>query len=291
MEPELQVFTASDGVSLTCALAGEGPPILLCHGFPDHWRGWAPQIERLSRRFKIIAPDGRGCGASGSARDLGGYRLTQLVDDIGRVIDASCDGAPPLLVGHDWGGVVAWAFAQLHPERHCGLAVLSAPHPRILAEALRCDPAQQAASAYMARLRAPGAAERLAANDFAILRPMLDDAAAKGRLTAREVELHLAAWRRPGGLDGALNWYRANDFAREAGLAPALGGSVETPALLLWGAADTALLPHLAAQHHSIVDDLQVRMFEGAGHWLQRERPEEVTTQLLDFAERRTRAP
>jgi pimeloyl-ACP methyl ester carboxylesterase len=286
MEPNLHVFSASDGVQLRCAVIGEGPPIILCHGFPDHWRGWAPQIRRLSHRFKVIAPDGRGCGASDSAGELAGYRLEQLVDDVSQTIVSYCDGARPLLVGHDWGGVVAWAFAAHFPERLSGLAILSAPHPGILAEALASDPAQQAASAYMERLRAPGAAERLAADDFAILRPMLDNAAAKGWLTESEIQLHLTAWRRPEGLDGALNWYRANDLVREPGLAAKFGVPIEIATLLLWGAADTALLPHLAAQHHSVARDLTLRMFNGAGHWLQRERPEEVAKALLDFAER-----
>ncbi len=275
--------TTSDGVRLNCVLAGEGRPVVLCHGFPDHALGWAPQMEGLGRDHLVIAPEGRGVGRSQDGPDLASYRLERLVADVAEVVADLCP-EPPLLVGHDWGGAVAWAFASAHADKIAGLAVLSAPHPAILAEALANDPAQQAASSYMARLRSPGAAAVLAANDFAVLRPILDEQVAGGFMSAEERTQHLATWRRPGGLDGALNWYRANDFAQEPQVAAAFDRPIEAPVLLLWGSEDKALLPALAEPHRRLASRLSIDVLPGAGHWLQRERALEVNAALRRFA-------
>ncbi len=280
-----QVFIETDdGCVLHAVRDGAGPPVILCHGFPDFWRGWQAQLAALSASFTVVAPDGRGCNLSGKPAAVGAYRLERLVADLDSVIGEMAGGRPPLLVGHDWGGAVAWAYACRHPERLAGLAVLCAPHPAILQQALRDDPAQREASAYMARLRGAGAEAALEADDRAVLRAMLDRLRAQGLSNAEDEAAYLAAWSRPGALTGALNWYRANPLDGEDPIAPLT--PLALPTLLLWGAEDTALLPSLVERHRVFAANLEIEIAQGAGHWLQREQPAWVNERLEAFARR-----
>lgn len=278
------VITASDGCPLHLMRGGSGPVIVLCHGFPDYWRGWQAQIETLSRRFTVIAPDGRGCNLSGKPRDLSAYRLERLTADIDDILNTQAGDGPALLVGHDWGGAVAWAYAAARPDRLAGLCVLSAPHPAVLAAALRDDPAQRQASAYMPRLRAAGAEAHFEADDYQALRGMLDRLKELGLSDAGDEAAYIEAMSRPGALTGALNWYRANPV--EDGAPTGAEGPVTCPVELLWGDQDDALLPSLAERHRVLAPDLRIRMYEGAGHWLQRERAEAVSEAIAAFADR-----
>jgi len=277
------MLTASDGCPLHLMRSGSGPVILLCHGFPDYWRGWQAQIETLSRRFTVIAPDGRGCNLSGKPQDISAYRLDRLSADVDDILDTQAGDGPVLLVGHDWGGAVAWTYAATRPERLAGLCVLSAPHPAILAAALKDDPAQRRASAYMPRLRDPGAEGLFEADDYRALRRMLDRLKALGLADDADEAAYIEALSRPGALTGALNWYRANPM--EDGAPTMAMGPVTCPVELLWGDQDEALLPSLAERHRSLAPDLTIRMFEGAGHWPQRGRAESVTAVIAAFAD------
>jgi pimeloyl-ACP methyl ester carboxylesterase len=279
--------TAPDGCRLHAVREGDGPPIILCHGFPDYWGGWAAQIASLSRDHTVIAADGRGCNESDKPADVASYALSILVEDIEALIEA-CEGRRPLLVGHDWGGAVAWAYACRHPEKLAGLAVLSAPHPAILQEALWDDPRQREASAYMPRLRAPQAETAFRADDWALMRGMLARLRSMGLSDDEDEARYIEAWTRPGALTGALNWYRANPADEGPTFPPpkALG----IPTLLMWGSDDSALLPSLAERHRRFVSDLEIDIVEGAGHWLQRERADHVSDRLRAFARRTVEA-
>ena len=277
-------LAASDGCRLHLKRGGSGPVIVLCHGFPDYWRGWRAQIETLSRRFTVIAPDGRGCNLSGKPQDISAYRLDRLAADLDDILDAQAGDGPVLLVGHDWGGAVAWTYAATRPERLAGLCVLSAPHPAILAAALQDDTAQRRASAYMPRLREPGAEGLFEAHDYRALRGMLDRLRSMGLSDDADEAAYIGALSRPGALTGALNWYRANPM--EDGAPSLATGPVTCPVELLWGDQDEALLPSLAERHRSLAPDLTIRMFEGAGHWLQRERAESVSAVIAAFADK-----
>lgn len=277
-------IVASDGCPLHLMRAGSGPVIVLCHGFPDYWGGWRPQIAALSARFTVIAPDGRGCNLSGKPTDLSAYRLDRLTADIDDILRSEAPGRPVVLVGHDWGGAVAWAYAGAHSDRLAGLCVLSAPHPDILAAALGDDPAQRRASAYMPRLRDPGAEARFEADDYRALRGMLNRLKALGLSDDADEAAYIEALSRPGALTGALNWYRANPVGD--GAKTGATGPVTCPVELLWGTEDEALLPSLAERHRALAPDLVIRMFDGAGHWLQRERAEAVSASIAAFADR-----
>lgn len=274
---------AVDGCRLHAVCDGEGSPLILCHGFPDYWEGWRAQIAALSRQYRVIAADGRGYNLSGKPTDIAAYTLEILVEDVD-VLVRSCGIQRPILVGHDWGGAVAWAYACKHPDKLAGLAVLSAPHPMILQQALKNDPLQQQASSYIPRLRAPQAEAAFQADQWALMRAMLSRLRAMGLSDDQDEARYMEAWAQPGALTGALNWYRANPLDDETTIA--LPEALSIPVLLMWGGEDPSLLPSLAKRHEIFARDLEIDIVPGAGHWLQRERPDHVNARLATFAQR-----
>jgi len=272
-----QQFVSVRGLRLHCAVAGHGDRLmLLLHGFPDCWHGWSAQIDHFARHFTVVAPDGRGCNLSDKPCAVDAYALPQLVEDAAALVEHFGRGRPAMVVGHDWGGVVAWSLAALNPQLVSHLVVLNAPHPRVLADALVNDPSQRAAADYMQGLRQPGAEEILSADSYARLRGALDCAAGLDWRQDPYVAACVAAWSQPGALTGALNWYRANEFTGPANAADGVPARVTAPTLLIWGRDDRALLASLALQHDDIAPDLAVHVLDGAGHWTQRQRPDAV---------------
>ena len=262
---------------LHCAVAGHGDRLmLLLHGFPDCWHGWAHQIAHFSDRFTVVAPDGRGCNLSDKPVSVSAYCLPRLVADADSLIAHFGCGQPAVVVGHDWGGVVAWALASSCPSAVSHLVILNAPHPAVLARALVADPQQQQASEYLERLRQPGAESRLSENHFERLRWVLDIPPTASEADSAYVAASVEAWSQPGAVTGALNWYRANDFGPVGRAAEGVPATVEAPTLVVWGRDDRALLPHLASQHGDVAKRLTVHVLEGAGHWTARERPDTV---------------
>jgi epoxide hydrolase 4 len=276
-------FVPAAGVNLHITEAGDGPPLLLLHGFPDDSRVWAPILPALARTQHAIAPDLRGVHRSDKPRGVAAYRIERLVDDVCRLID-TLGGGRCAVAGHDWGGLLAWVLAAQHPERVSKLAILNAPHPCLFARALRDDPAQRAASAYVQRLCAAGAAQRLAENDCQILWNVVREAASD---RAGAVE----AWTQPGALEAMLNWYRALDI--ELALAPGgvaalpdLGpasGHIEAPTLVLWGDRDGSFQPSCLQGLEAWVPNLQLVHVPEGGHWLQLEQPVAVAMHLRHF--------
>lgn len=262
--------------------------MLLLHGFPDCWHGWSAQLGYFARHFTVVAPDGRGCNLSDKPGAVAAYALPQLVEDAAALIEHFGRGRPAVVVGHDWGGVVAWSLAALNPQAVSHLVVLNAPHPRVLADALANDPLQRAASEYLQMLREPGAEDMLSADSYARLRAALDCPTGTDWRRDPYVAACVTAWSQPGALTGALNWYRANDFTGSCTAADAVPARVDAPALLIWGRDDRALLPSLAMQHEFIAPGLVVHIQDGAGHWTQRQCPD-VVNALIDSHVRRER--
>src|SRR5947208_9098506 len=145
---------AINGVRLHCVVEGEGPLVLLLHGFPETSRAWRKQIPALAERFRVVAPDLRGYGTSDKPKGIAAYRTSVLADDIVGLIHAF-DAQRAHVVGHDWGGAVAWATAIEHPEAVDRLVVLNCPHPVVMARALRSNLAQVRKSWYMFAFQLP----------------------------------------------------------------------------------------------------------------------------------------
>lgn len=288
-----KVLTGADGVRLHVAEAGDpkGPLVLLLHGFPESSAAWYRLMPELARDAYVVAPDLRGYGLSDCPAEVASYRIEHLVADVISLIDGlgsrSC-----MLVGHDWGGALAWATAIAHPQRIGRLVILNAPHPVAFARALAGDPAQQAASQYMNWLRRPGSEEALARDNFALLDRMLQSSSSKPWYSGDIRDAYHRAWARPGVLRGMVNWYRATPLAPPAPSAARAGFAlpdagrfiVHVPTLVIWGERDQALLPGLLDGLDGLVTDLRIDRLADASHWLVHEYPEAVIAAIARLA-------
>ena len=283
-----------DDVTLHVVEAGdpEAPPLLMLHGFPQFWWLWDHQLHGLSDEFRVVAPDMRGYNLSSRPQDTESYRMRHLLRDVAGL--AEYVGGPFTLVGHDWGGIISWAFAcREHPglER---LVILDAPPPWTWGRELERSPRQRQAVRYMVDLShpAPHGEELMGASDFAVLDSLvLEPGLARGYLTQDDRARYHAAWGQPGALTGALNYYRASGMGMqvEAGQPQAIRDrlaemSVDVPTLVIWGSEDNKLLPGLTQGLEEWVPDVRVELLEGAGHWTPQERPDEVNALIREFA-------
>jgi len=269
------------GVMLHAVCAGEaseGRTLLFLHGFPEFWYAWRRQLAAFGGRCRVVAVDMRGYNRSDRPRALEAYALPLLAADVLAVLDHFSPDRPAVLVGHDWGGVVAWHFAALHPGRLERLVIVNAPHPAAFARELRSNPAQRRASAYVALFRSPVAEPLLRAGRFALLRRAVFGGAAPGAFTAEDHRRYLAAWSQTGALTGGLNYYRALRFDPAEAVRP-----VRVPTLVVWGERDTALLPGNLDGLAEYVPDLTVRRVLDGTHWVIHEQPERVSGLIREF--------
>lgn len=275
---------ASRDVTLAVHEAGDGPPVLMLHGFPELGYSWRHQVPALAAAgYRAMAPDTRGYGASGRPANVADYGIQALIGDAVALIDDA--GGAAHLVGHDWGGGIAWATAALHPDRVRSLSILNAPHPVASAEARRESEAQRAKSWYMLLFQFPGIAERwFEADDWARLRAMVFENAAPGTFTDDDVDVFLGAFRDEGALTAALNYYRAN-MPPEAWLRePPQLPPVRVPTMIVWGEGDTYLGEELLERSAAKCEgELRVERLPGVSHWVQQEAPDAVNRHLVDW--------
>jgi pimeloyl-ACP methyl ester carboxylesterase len=265
--------------------SGAGEPLLFLHGFPDHGACWNAQMKEFSPVHLVAAPDGRGHGRSDCPTDPALYAIDTLVGDILAVAD-HLGAARFTLIGHDWGGVVAWFAAAMHPERVERLIAINAPHPTLFQARLEDDEQQRAASSYIARLTAPDVESSLTPE--LLWQATFGEAEALGLVSAAERAEMLSCWSRPGALSAMLNWYRAApfDFRPVGGFGagrPPGRLLIPIPVLVIWGDRDPLLRPSLLQGLDDLVPDLTVRRVADAGHGMVRERPDEVTALIRDY--------
>lgn len=264
---------------------GDGPPVVMLHGFPELAYSWRHQLPALAAAgYRAIAPDLRGYGDSDRPAGVGAYAVPALVGDVVGLIDAlGYDRVH--LVGHDWGGGLAWATAALHPDRLRSLVICNAPHPVASAEARVADPDQRAKSWYMLLFQFVGVAESwLSDNDFRNLREMVFENAASGTFTVDDVQVYLRAFARDGALTAALNYYRANMPAAAWLRQPPQLPAISTPTMVIWGEADTYLgIGLLERSVAKISGPVRVERLGGVSHWVQQEAPDAVNALLVDW--------
>ena len=258
----------------------EGPStgdlVLMLHGFPEGAESWARPLHAVAKAGGLgVAPDMRGYGLTDAPPRVEDYAIDKLVEDVGQLIGAfGRSGAH--IAGHDWGAMVAWFFAIAHPEMTKSLTALSVGHPAALADAMR-DADQQARSRYIDLFLMEGKAERvLEDEDHRRLRGMLS-----GGIPPAVIEHFVRSLSRPGRLTAGLNYYRANLSRDQPWSALRTEAKVGAPTTLLWGDADPALgrvQAEETARH--VGGDYRLEVLEGAGHWLQFERPDEVARWL-----------
>jgi epoxide hydrolase 4 len=261
--------------------AGEGPLILLLHGFPEFWYGWRLQIKPLAAAgFRVVAPDMRGYNLSSCPEGVQAYDIDQLTADIRGLIQER-GARSALLVGHDWGGSVAWATAMKYPEVVDRLAILNAAHPRKLSQGLH-HPSQLRKSWYFFFFDLPELPEVVVqANRWHFFRHFLRDA--RPPYTAQEMDRYVEAWSQPGAATGMINYYRSSvrqsPKTAEAALRP-----ISAPTLVIWGQRDQYLGPELAEPDHDDVPNLdRVERLPDASHWVHHDEAERVTHLLTDF--------
>jgi pimeloyl-ACP methyl ester carboxylesterase len=263
--------------------AGEGPLVLLLHGFPQFWYQWRHQIPALvGAGFRVVAPDMRGYNLSDKPPGVQAYRVELLARDVERLI-RTCGEGTATVVGHDWGAIAAWIAAMRHPGRVERLAILNVPHPTRSLDGL-LSPMQLLRSSYMFFFQIPRLPEKvIRAGDFALLRSVFrSDPVQPEAFTAEDIERYIEAIAQPGALTASLNYYRA--LLRYPGETRALLKRVEAPVLVIWGERDRFLSRRLAEPPRLWVPNLmRVKRLPNASHWVAEDRPLEVNTLLLDF--------
>jgi len=263
--------------------AGEGPLVVLLHGFPQFWYEWRHQIPALVEAgFRVVAPDMRGYNLSDKPPGVRDYRVELLARDVERLILA-CGEQTATVVGHDWGAIVAWIAAMRYPGRVRRLAILNVPHPARFLDGL-LSPGQLLRSSYMFFFQIPRLPEAvIRAGDFGLLQSVfLTDPVRPGAFTAEDIERYAGAMARPGALTATLNYYRSLlRSPREVG---ALLERIEASVLVIWGERDRSLSRRLAEPPRLWVPNLlRVERLREASHWVAEDRPREVNTLLLDF--------
>lgn len=288
---ELQRIALPTGVELDVATAGDpaAPAIILLHGFPESHRTWRHQIPELAKTHFVIAPDQRGFARSSKPEGVANYTPDKPVGDL--LALATHFGKDRfVLVGHDWGGAIAWMAALQHPDRIERLVIVNAPHPFVFQKSLYDDMEQRAASQYIRAFRNPALDEQVAAMG---LGRFFDTSFAKHvdpALVVSERAAYLDEWGQPGAITAMLNWYRASAI-----VVPAMDETPERPAfldapfpplrmpvLVIWGMRDTALLPVQLEGLDALIPDLSIVQVD-AGHFVPWEKPQPVTDAIREW--------
>lgn len=292
MTLQQQRFHLPTGVDLDVTVGGPrgAEALIFLHGFPESHRTWRHQLAGLSDSYFVVAPDQRGYAGSSKPPQVSDYEPSKPVEDLIALADA-LDVERFTLVGHDWGGAIAWMAALKHPERIRRLVIANAPHPYIFQRSLIEDREQREASQYIRTFRDPLFETKLGAMGLEKFFEISFMRHADGKLLSdEEKETYLDQWRTPGAFTAMLNWYRASSIivpeTDEAAARPAFLDapfpSVTMPVLVIWGMRDTALLPVQLDGLSAFVDDLRVVEVD-AGHFVTWEAPDAVNGAIRAF--------
>lgn len=266
--------------------AGDGPLVLLLHGFPEHGLAWRRQLPALAAAgFRAVAPDLRGYNLSEKPKGVASYRMERLAGDVASLV-RHLGYEKTFLVGHDWGGAIAWCVPALHPGLVERLAILNAPHPIVMKRRL-ATLAQALRSSYIFFFQLPLLPERsLTRHRAGFLKRMLRrDPTTPRAFTPEEIEAYREAFLRPGAATATINYYRA--AVRSGMRVPGLRRSLaNVPALVLWGEKDRYLGPELLDGLEALVPDLRLVRIPGASHWLPADAAETVNQELIAFFRR-----
>lgn len=271
-----------NGVRLHCAVAGAGPLLVLLHGFPEFWYSWRYQIPVLAEHFTVVAPDMRGYNESDKPGRVKDYSVSELVQDVVELIRSfGVDRA--IVAGHDWGAIVAWQTAIMHPEIVEKLIILNVPHPRIFVQHLLTNQRQRMRSLYVAFFQLPWLPEAvIKAGGFQFVeRTFRGMAVHKERFSDDDLRQYLDALMKPHALTSAINYYRA--AARYPSTSSMQNAIIHVPTLVIWGEQDMALGKELNDGLERYVSTLELLFIEDASHWVQQDRPDLVNNYLLTF--------
>ena len=297
---EFRRVALKTGVTLNVALAGDlaHSAVILLHGFPESHRTWREVAPRLERDFFLVMPDQRGFAGSDLPQDVQDYRTDLLIDEIFALADAL--GIERFaLVGHDWGGAIAWGAALRGDPRLTRLAIINAPHPVIFQKSVIENEEQRLASQYITAFRTPGFEKVVEAQGFDWF---FDTTFARhvdtSQVSEEERRQYIADWSQPGAFNAMLNWYRAAKvIVPPPGVTVPLPDmllkafpKVKVPTLVIWEMKDAALLPLQLEGLEELVDDLAIERLPKAGHFAPWEAGDAATDALGPFLARQAAA-
>jgi len=279
----IQGEVITNGVRLHVVQAGPptAPLVILLHGFPEFWYAWRNQIEFLAELgYCVWAPDQRGYNLSDKPEGIAPYRIDLLAEDIVGLID-SAGRERASVIGHDWGGGVAWRLGSRYPERLERLIVLNMPHPVVFQRHLRTSLRQLLKSFYVLLFQIPRLPEaRLRAGDWRLAERTLRSSSRPGTFTAQALERYREAWSQPNAITSMLHWYRAS---LQKPPTPPADPRIPVPTLLLWGAQDRFLGREMAQPSIELCPQGKLVFLEEATHWLQHEEPARVNALIQAF--------
>ncbi len=273
-------YITTNGVKLHYVTQGNGALMLMLHGFPEFWYSWRHQIPEFAQNYQVVALDLRGYNDSDKPKEQSAYVMDEFIKDIEGVIRGlgydKC-----VLVGHDWGGAIAWNFAYSRPQMVEKLIVLNMPHPARMAEGLR-TPQQLLRSWYMFFFQMPEIPEALIqAGDYQLLERALQQIPVnKNVFTQADIEAYKNAASKRGALTAMLNYYR--NITRQRMLSSDWS-ILEVPTLMIWGEEDVALGKELTYNTQAYVRNLQINYISNAGHLVQQEQPQLVNQYMREF--------
>ncbi len=274
-------YIQTNGLQLHYVAQGEGHLMLMLHGFPEFWYSWRHQITAFSKHYRVVAPDLRGYNNSDKPQGIKSYSITELIQDI-RGIITGLGYEKCILVGHDWGGALAWHFAHKYPEMLDKLIVLNIPHPAKFVQGL-FTPQQLMKSWYIFFFQLPYLPELLfQRNDYqAIASAFTKMAIDKSAFSTTDIQAYKEAAAKPGALTAAINYYRS--VFRQLLNQQTSWKKLDVPTLMIWGENDTALGKELTYGTEDYVTNLTIKYIPNCSHWVQQEQPQLVNQYIANF--------
>jgi len=286
-------FAEVNNIKLHYIKAGpeDGKLILFLHGFPQFWYMWRDQLLDLSKNYLAVAPDMRGYNLSSKPEEIEQYQPRHIVEDLRALVEEHFGRKKFILVGHDWGGVVAFPFANMHPDLVEKLIIINAPHPNIFGRLIAQNKDQQTSSQYVLFFRTKNAEGFLSANNYQNLYGVVFNS--EMEFDEDDRQMYKEAWSQPGALTGGLNYYRAG------GLRPPSQGEkiseltdeqleakpvmINVPTLVIWGEKDTALTVHNLEGLDEFIPDLVIKRIPEGSHWVINEQPDKINSLIREF--------
>lgn len=279
-------YIQTNSIQLHVLQAGplNGPLVIFLHGFPEFSYAWRYQIPALvDAGFRVWVPDQRGYNLSDKPKGIESYTLDELSRDIVELIDASGHDKA-YIVGHDWGGFVAWYVAEKYPGRIKKMVILNAPHRKIMRENLRSNPIQQAKSKYIFDFQTPWLPElRMQLQNYKGLKKALQAGSKPGTFSEIDFQRYHAAWSQPKAYHSMINWYRA--FIQKPLLNDDVTPRIEVPTLLVWSEEDSYLGVEMAQPSIELCQEGRLIIMKDVGHWIQYEKADEVNKLIEAFFE------
>lgn len=281
-------LSLKSGLDMQVARAGQGPLVVMLHGFPECWYSWRHQIRALAPNFECVAPNLRGYGETDAPRGVENYAIEKLVGDVADLIEA-CGRKRATVIAHDWGGAIAWATAMMRPDVVERLVVMNCPHLKKFQENLRRNPRQMLRSWYILFFQIPWLPEAmLRARDYSMLtRSMRDSAVQKSAFSDDDMPHFREAFRNPYSITAAINYYRAlfrANLRNRGASEPWMDRRISAPTMLIWGEQDFALGKELTLGMEALFEGpFEIQYVPDSGHWVQQEKPEVVNDHLRRF--------